>query len=956
MTLEADVAVGMMNSGPDMDVEASINSSPSSNKDTLKANYGTRCAEISRFTGAGVQAVYTAKIIPGATTNLQVAAEVQVGSVIGNGAGLIFGLLLHYFLLPYYRTGEHEAKWVTEEPDADNLGALGIKAEAAYVRYEKRLFYVNKIMGELKELKLDDVAREKMEALYSSENIPKGGRQILSPKDQANFGALVPEHKPYNGRTSTNPLYRNFKTLANLGWQLGATIANFLGIQDPIHKKMLSVILSDVCCLLIGLIAIPYWLVREKYYKIAPNTKHRYALTGSEGWSKYARTAMAFGIAVGQTIGGLVAATVLGASAAAASFSIGFWGGLVGVFSFFMGLTIVPLVNWLTSRNYSLIVLADNQKDVPLDLISKRAIFLKRYNGKMKAFIIRGGREESNDISLSEEGLTEDQKQEQREAFTPPVNGRFKRITDAALVEKVSAQCSLGAFIFEGKNDYKNNYTRTGMFLFAGVFALIGLGLGHLFFGPILAAIIFSSIGTVVGGVIFTFISASLHRYMHPYPQGVWDSETKKQEAWENEKSVDREFQLYFIGKDIGDYDLSKMPNGLRTIVLKKEGNKIKAFWVSHDRLIPRCVLSLSIAQYEHLSERFDNMEENLVVRRSDERGLVDMVYDQSEDLDNSWDYEARSTAAVFSFIGIAIACLVNPAASLLLAPIGAAIAGLVGWFAGILIMKGARGIQELEPKAETLPWTMRIMTGATIGSVVGGVMGIFIGMIGFVFSGPASIVLAVSFFGAVGAVVGSIIGALYEPKAREMLWNGFVKVCTFGLWDGKPQGLAKPKPKNDTDLNPKPRKESEADKDKAAELRNLSEKTQEFTGEPNQSSTSAVVLAKLEKPRESAVKRFSIGGDSRSSAIPLPLIPAHIQNSKPEVKPTTIAKPADKSLSIGEKLRRFSMAHLGMFSKPTESVTTASTPAKKPGQKDPQHEADANSRLKIRRRSSDGS
>ena len=117
--------------------------------------------------------------------------------------------------------------------------------------------------------------------------------------------------------------------------------------------------------------------------------------------------------------------------------------------------------------------------------------------------------------------------------------------------------------------------------------------------------------------------------------------------------------------------------------------------------------------------------------------------------------------------------------------PIGMAIAGSIGWALGLLIVKKARQIKgnEKENWAQSLPWTQRITTGANIGSTLGCCMGFAIGCAGFVLAGPAGVILAVNLFGAIGAIVGSVAGALYDDKARGLIWKGIKSI--FGISEG---------------------------------------------------------------------------------------------------------------------------------------------------------------------------
>lgn len=58
---------------------------------------------------------------------------------------------------------------------------------------------------------------------------------------------------------SVNPLYRNFKTLANVGGTVGTLIANLLPFSDN-TRKFFAAILTDISCITLGILALPYWL------------------------------------------------------------------------------------------------------------------------------------------------------------------------------------------------------------------------------------------------------------------------------------------------------------------------------------------------------------------------------------------------------------------------------------------------------------------------------------------------------------------------------------------------------------------------------------------------------------------------------------------------------------------------------------------------------------------------
>lgn len=706
-------------------------------KNIATNNIARTAAENIRGFGVPARSAYYATKIPDATSNDQITADITIGNVIGNGAGLLVGLAIYALFHRYYRTGDHQLLNVTQDPSDPHTQLPPIEADGAYVRFRDQVYYVNNVTKappELLEIERED-ALDKIDAIGKNHL-----KKSLNHLECKYIHGLFSGHRPCSSRTSTNPLYRNFKTLGNFGWQVGAWLSIYMGIQNPHLRKLLSCILSDICCLLFGLVAIPYWLIREKVLKINPGSKHRYAVTGSEGWSKYLRTALAFGIAVGQGLGGFFASVFANASASAVSFVISFWGGLVGMISFITGLIAVPLINWLTSRNYKLKFLSENEVIESTTVIPQKTILLKRNKDRITAYYVKQGKIYSVKLKL------DSNKRNTLYQFFPGASLHLTTSPDAKLVDAVAAQCSLGALASDDKNFIRNNYTRSGMTLGAGLGACLGLLIGNWWLGIVLGGVIFSALGTVVGGVVFSLISHKLHRTMHSIPAG---------------------YQLYHV-PDNERINFEYTPNkGRRIVFLQKQKNgNIAAFIKSHGKIeLVKEALRLSLDEIEIIQNT------NGIINNEK---LLDTIYTQVEDIENSWDYATRSTAGVFGFIGAAVVCLINPAAALLLVPIGTAIAGAIGWGIGIIIMKQARALRIHEKKAETLPWTQRITAGANLGSIIGGIIGIIIGFVGFIFTGPASIILAVSFFSAIGAVVGGIVGALWEKRARELIVESF--------------------------------------------------------------------------------------------------------------------------------------------------------------------------------------
>jgi hypothetical protein len=146
--------------------------------------------------------------------------------------------------------------------------------------------------------------------------------------------------KRYPNKRSLNPIFRTFKTLACTG----ATFGSMIGYLLPLPKnsqKIASTILADIFSFVFGLVSLPYWLVREYVLTTPMEERNKYARTGAEGWSKYGKTLLVFGVALGQALGALH--SCLAGTDLMTSIAIG--GGISGVAAFFSGLILIPLVN-----------------------------------------------------------------------------------------------------------------------------------------------------------------------------------------------------------------------------------------------------------------------------------------------------------------------------------------------------------------------------------------------------------------------------------------------------------------------------------------------------------------------------------------------------------------------------------------------------------------------------------
>ncbi len=589
-----DAAVpGFDDSGLEHPTSSSLTSENPTRKQ-VESNNLSRCMELTPLFGSAEQALVLNHSLGNDDLDSDEVTEgAVVSAAIGNATGLITAIVAHFCLRSSYRTGNYQVILKKQPLSDENITELKKNEIFLYHDSEKNcLAYVVKrapllpfFSSELVrgQIKLKD--EEEIQTLLQNELVKLPDQPISSKMKRAFLRYTSKQGDTYSGKTSTNPLYRAVKTLSTVGARCGAMLSILVGSDNPNIKRILSFILSDIFCVVFGLFGVGYFLVRDKILKIPPNTKHEYAVTGLEGWSKYGKTALTFGTAIGQGIGGLIVGITHKAGSAAAmvsSFSISFWGGVVGVGSFVLSIIAVPLINWISSK------------------------------------------------------FTRDGK---------------------------------GILTSNNKNKYRNNYTRLGITFGAALGVLLGFVIGNWCFGLIMAATIFSGLGAVVGGVLFSIYGHKLHKMMHPLPPG----KTEK-----------------------------------------------------------------------------------------------------DEDIENSWDYVSRCTASVFGYVGAAVVCAINPAAALLLVPIGTAVASAIGCIVGILIMKAARRMpgNAEEKKAATLPWTQRITTGANVGSIIGSCIGVGLGFAGLFLAGPAGVIFAVSLCGAIGAVVGGCVGALYDKQARTLIWQ----------------------------------------------------------------------------------------------------------------------------------------------------------------------------------------
>lgn len=220
-------------------------------KDIL--NYGSRWLEVKQFSGGFGQGAFDARDLVNrrrdADTTWQ-ENDLQAGSLIGNGAGLLVGIIGHLLCVRY--------GW----------------------------YYTN--------------------------------------------GAL-------------NPFYRNFKTLANVGWSVGTFITMMLPLPNPV-KKFLAPIVADVASLVIGLFAVPYILYRRG--KINPRENETLLITGTEGWSKFGKTSYVTGTFLGPLISAICAPdSMMKPANDSRKNEVSLLTSIAGIGTFVFGMTVVPLAN-----------------------------------------------------------------------------------------------------------------------------------------------------------------------------------------------------------------------------------------------------------------------------------------------------------------------------------------------------------------------------------------------------------------------------------------------------------------------------------------------------------------------------------------------------------------------------------------------------------------------------------
>lgn len=288
----------------------------------------------------------------------------------------------------------------------------------------------------------------------------------------------------YRKRGSLNPLYRTIKTLDGVGKTLGGVIASLLPMSSH-SQKFIGSILADVIGLAFALIALPYWLIREFYLKIEPGST-KYAKTGGDGWSKYGKTALVFGIAMGQSGGALH--SLLNGSDLVASMALG--SGIAGVAAFAAALILVPLVNKLCN---GLLITNDENKDKFRNNYIRTGMTLFAGLGAILGFVL------ANTLIPGLAPLT-------AMALFGALSSVFGGIALGVVGEKIS----IG---IHGRQDSNNSwdYTSRGMYYWiASLGVILGLFLpipGGPLVGAALGAAIFGAIGWATGLVVARYAS-----------------------------------------------------------------------------------------------------------------------------------------------------------------------------------------------------------------------------------------------------------------------------------------------------------------------------------------------------------------------------------------------------------------------------------------------------------------
>ncbi|WP_058533847.1 hypothetical protein [Legionella saoudiensis] len=146
----------------------------------------------------------------------------------------------------------------------------------------------------------------------------------------------------YTKPDSKNPLYRNLKTLASLGSSLGVIFASLSSTLS--NRKLSASLYSMLMGSMIGLFAL---IIHQCDAFFVKNEANVDAQVGTEGWSKYSKTALVLGASMGQFLGGIN--SYLEDSDTLTSLNnITLYSAIASVTTFLVVVACVPLINYLT--------------------------------------------------------------------------------------------------------------------------------------------------------------------------------------------------------------------------------------------------------------------------------------------------------------------------------------------------------------------------------------------------------------------------------------------------------------------------------------------------------------------------------------------------------------------------------------------------------------------------------
>lgn len=146
----------------------------------------------------------------------------------------------------------------------------------------------------------------------------------------------------YTKPHSKNPLYRNLKTLSSLGSALGMLLAS---LSSALFKRKLSFSLYSM--LMGSVVALYAFIIRQ--FDGAQDEASIDAQVGTEGWSKYAKTAFVFGSSIGQCLGGIIS-YIQNCDARTSLNNITLYSTIASVVSFVSVMLFVPLINYFTRK------------------------------------------------------------------------------------------------------------------------------------------------------------------------------------------------------------------------------------------------------------------------------------------------------------------------------------------------------------------------------------------------------------------------------------------------------------------------------------------------------------------------------------------------------------------------------------------------------------------------------